>query len=100
MDGYLISFFPLAVYAEISILKCGRYLLAVYLHGISKFLSISIAIQISGNHFITYPTRNTDIKAELPWSLVNGYVDVTVPRVTGSLCELQVLAGNLGSQSV
>ena len=101
MNGYFISFFPTAVYAEITVLQFTLYRFSIYFHCIAQTLSIQISVQVTGNYLITHPSRNTDFHCKLSGIVfVDTDSDITVPRIMSGLLQRNSLTLYLQVRSI
>ena len=106
MYFHLITLFPTAVNAEITILQFILYGFSVYFYCILQTLAVTIGIQVTGNYLTPNPSGNTDFQVELSGViLVDADGDVTVPRVFGGLLDRNSFAihfqvGSIGHEEV
>ena len=103
---HLVTLFPTAVDAEITIFQLILYGFSVYFHCVLQTLAVTIGIQVTGNYLTPNPSGNTDFQVELSGAvLVDADGDVAVPRVLGGLLDRNSFAthfqvGSIGHEEV
>ena len=106
MYFHLITLFPTAVDAEITIFQFILYGFSVYFHCVFQTLAVTIGIQVTGDYLTPNPSGNTDFQVELSGViLVDADGNVTVPRVFGGLLDRNSFAthfqvGSVGHEEV